>query len=305
MTGPWLKTYQTDVLAGNDRIPDESVDLVVTSPPYKKKDGYSVELMHALGKTLARVLKPGGLVFLNFGQLSSEGFDAPYEARQALLDGSRFPPTFKKDRLQTGQTVIWVKSIAMPSWRQDALELLKLPGWRSGMAAFVGQLLGKLDRLLKGPGRVLVRGHSTPIESPYLLYYNWEFVWIFHKGPRPKLDKLAIGVEYSDKSNLKRGTRGKHGDRRCAGDTWWIPYKTTGATKKKRHAYEYPEELVRRAILLSGVKPGGVLYEPFLGSGTSVCVAKELGLNAYATELMTENIQTATERHKGTEVKRR
>lgn len=262
---PWLKVYQHNVITDCTEIPDESVDLVVTSPPYKRKDGYSRALMQMLGKCLGRVLRPGGIVFFNFGQLN-EDLARPYEAQSAVREGSRFPRNCSRDWLYTGQTIAWVKSIAVPD----------------------------------GSGRSFVKGHSQPINSPYLLYYNWEFVFTYYKKPRPRIDALSIGVEYADKSNLTRGTRGKHGDIRCAGDTWYIPYETTGKTKKKKHAYEYPEELVRRCIKLSGVKPGGVIYEPFLGSGTSVCVAKECGLNAYATELDPENIHVAVGRHEKT-----
>ena len=46
------------------KLPDESVDLVVTSPPYddlRVYNGYSVDL-HAVGAELYRVLKDGGIV---------------------------------------------------------------------------------------------------------------------------------------------------------------------------------------------------------------------------------------------------
>jgi hypothetical protein len=301
---PWLRAFNRDLLHDNlQEIPNESVDLAVFSPPYKKKDGYSDELMRRVGKVLGRVLKPGGMVFMNFGQLS-EGITRPFTARARIQEGSVLPPNNSRCFLHAGQTIIWVKSIAVPSWKEDLAEAEKsLGGLFKGRlggvvraAALAGKLQVRLRKALAGPGRLLVRGHSQPINSDYLLYYNWEFVFTYYKSPRPKLDRLAIGVEYSDKSNLRRGTRGKHGDVRCAGDTWFIPYKTTGATKKKKHDYEYPRELVRRCVRLAGAKPGDTLYEPFLGSGTSVCVAKELGLNAYASERDAETIKGAVAR---------
>ncbi|MHA2273210.1 MAG: DNA-methyltransferase [Candidatus Hodarchaeales archaeon] len=51
-----------------------------------------------------------------------------------------------------------------------------------------------------------------------------------------------------------------------------------------KHAAMYPEELPRRAIRL-GTKPGDLVLDPFLGSGTTVAVAKELGRRAIAYEI--------------------
>jgi hypothetical protein len=291
-------------MGGFPEIPDDSVDLVVTSPPYKKKDGYSRALMLSLGKGLGRVLKPGGLVVFNFAQLV-EDMARPFEARSAICEGSKLPKNLSPQRLHTGQTVIWVKSIAVPSWRElveEATSRFSNVLGQGSAIACVDAIKTYLRQLLAGPGRSLVRGHSQPINSDYLLYYNWEFLFTFHKAPRPKVDRLAIGVEYADKGNLKRGTRGKHGDVRCAGDTWFIPYETTGATKKKKHVYEYPAELVRRCVKLAGAGPGSTIFEPFLGSGQTVVVAKEMGLNAYATEIDARTLKAAKGRHAETAV---
>ncbi|MHA2495538.1 MAG: DNA methyltransferase [Candidatus Hodarchaeales archaeon] len=51
-----------------------------------------------------------------------------------------------------------------------------------------------------------------------------------------------------------------------------------------KHTAMYPEELPRRAIRL-GTKPGELVLDPFLGSGTTVAVAKELGRRAIAYEI--------------------
>ncbi len=108
------------------------------------------------------------------------------------------------------------------------------------------------------------------------------------------MDRLSIGVGFTDKSNMKRGSRGKHGDLHCAGDVWFIPYTTTGSSKKKKHKYEFPEELVEKCLRISNLSPGDTVLEPFLGSGTTICVAKRLGLNAYGIDR--ENVETARKR---------
>jgi len=245
------KKIETRFLYGDvttDRFPDipaQSVHLVVTSPPYKTKDGYSPVLMRALGRLVGRVLRSDGMVFINFGQLK-EDFRRPYEAALLFQDASG---------LTFGQTIAWVKSIAMDDKQQ---------------------------------------GHYQPINSKSILNYCWEPIFTFWYEP-PTLDRLALGVPFADKSNLARGNRGKHGDLHCAGDVWFVPYVTTGAKAKKAHRHEYPEEVVRRCIAVSGFAEG-TLLEPFLGSGTTVAVAQSMGLSAWGLDIDTDAVETARKR---------
>tara|TARA_B100001778_G_scaffold334967_1_gene349818 strand:+ start:25694 stop:26389 length:696 start_codon:yes stop_codon:yes gene_type:complete len=81
-----------------DEIRDHSVDLVITSPPYKDEDGYSPGLMRSLASELYRVMKPGTLAFVNFGQLASDK-GRPFECANELAK-----------KLDWIDTIIWVKS---------------------------------------------------------------------------------------------------------------------------------------------------------------------------------------------------
>ena len=68
-----------------------------------------------------------------------------------------------------------------------------------------------------------------------MLNYCWEYVFTYTKGVAGiPLDRCSIGVPFTDKSNTKRGTRGKNGDLHCAGDIWFIPYKTIKSRDKDR-----------------------------------------------------------------------
>lgn len=60
----WINTVQcTDCVEGMKKLPDNSIDLVVTSPPYdgiRTYNGFSYGL-HASGKEIYRILKEGGI----------------------------------------------------------------------------------------------------------------------------------------------------------------------------------------------------------------------------------------------------
>jgi len=93
-----------------------------------------------------------------------------------------------------------------------------------------------------------------------------------------KLDRLAIGVPYADKSNIERWGHTRGRDRRCRGNTWFIPYKTIHQRDKQRpHPATFPTELAAKCIRLHGQK-GSVVVDPFLGIGHSAFAAKECGL---------------------------
>lgn len=255
-----LHTFQGDLL----KMPLEKlesiqgkVDVIVTSPPYKEKDGYSHELMVRLGEIFHYVMKPGARAFVNFAQLR-EGFSRSFEvprliSHKHMSDAGIDDPS----ELKTGQTIIWTKSIAIDD---------------------------------------VQKGHYQPINSDRTLNYCWEFIFTFYKGKEPNFDRLALGVPYADKSNLSRGSRGKNGDKHCGGDIWFVPYRTTGKIKKKRHAYEFPESLVERCIKVSGVKPGALVFDPFCGSGTTAVVASRLGMDAATIDIVEQNLQETYER---------
>lgn len=242
-----FNTAIVDILKTEPPLQDDSIDLAVTSPPYKRKDGYDPALMEAFGRLIGRVLKPGCRLFMNFGQLR-EGFARPFEARDIVERSSG---------LIAGQTIAWIKSIAMPD---------------------------------RATGELVQRGHYQPLNTDRVLNYAWEPIFTYYKPPETDLDRLAIGAPFADKSNMTRGTRGKHGDLHCAGDVWFVPYETTGQKKKKAssktaYAYGFPEGLVERCIKVSGILRGSVVFDPFLGSGTVAIVAKRLGMHAYGSDI--------------------
>ena len=98
------KIYNEDCIAGMKKLPDNSVDAIVTDPPYelgfmgKKWDNSGIAYNIELWKEALRVLKPGGFL-LSFGgtrtyhRMTCGIEDAGFEIRDCImwLYGSGFP----------------------------------------------------------------------------------------------------------------------------------------------------------------------------------------------------------------------
>lgn len=85
------KNYNMDCLEGIRLLDDNSVDLVVTSPPYdniRKYNGFSFNLEEII-KELYRVMKPGGVIVWVVGDQVKNGSETGTSFRQALafMDG--------------------------------------------------------------------------------------------------------------------------------------------------------------------------------------------------------------------------
>lgn len=235
-----------DCLAGMAALPAESVDLVVTSPPYNLDIAYAsytddaprgefLDWCYAWASELRRVLKPDGAFFLNVGAAPAN----PLLPHELVL---KLQPLF---RLQN--TIHWIKSITVQPRRAPELSV----------------------------------GHFKPINSKRYLTDCHEYVFHLTKTGSVPIDRLAVGVEYADKSNIARWahTRGEARDRRCRGNNWFIPYDTIKSRADDRpHPATFPARLAEMCIRLHGVREGLVMLEPFLGIGHAGSAAAACGV---------------------------
>lgn len=67
-------------------------------------------------------------------------------------------------------------------------------------------------------------------------------------------------------------------------------------TRGINHPAPYPEELPYRCIALAGVPVGGVVFDPFCGSGTTLSVATEMGMHYVGYEIEERYIRIAQDR---------
>lgn len=240
-----LKTE--DCVAGMSRLEDESVDIVVTSPPYnlgikylnyndhRNRDDYLVWCLK-WAVQVHRVLKKQGSFFLNLGACPSNPL-IPHELVVEL-----------KKLFVLQNTFHWIKSITVKTKAGDQISA----------------------------------GHFKPLQSRRYVNDCHEYVFHLTKLGETPLDRLALGVPYSDKSNIQRWAHTGGRDLRCRGNNWFIPYKTIVSRSKERpHPATFPTELAVNCIMIHGSANKLVMLDPFLGIGHSAIAAKQCKIRRF------------------------
>lgn len=237
-----------DCVEGMRSLPDQSIDLVVTSPPYnlgiqygsyddvRSDEEYLAWSLEWTGE-VRRLLKPGGSFFLNVGASPKN----PWMPHQLVL---ALRPLFT---LQN--TLHWIKSISVET----------------------------------RAGEILSVGHFKPINSKRYITDCHEFIFHFTLSGDVPVDRVAVGVPYADKSNIARWGHTEGRDRRCRGNNWFIPYETINSRKGERpHPATFPWALARQCITLHGGEPKEkTMLEPFLGIGHAAIAAGEAGIGRF------------------------
>lgn len=144
-------------------------------------------------------------------------------------------------------------------------------------------------------GAVISTGHFKPIRSNRFITDCHEFIFHLTKSGDTPIDRLGVGVPYMDKSNIKRWSHTKGKDKRCRGNTWFIPYQTIHRRDAQRpHPATFPKELPKMCIRLHGWRSDLVMIDPFLGIGNSALAALECGIEKFiGFEIDTDYLNTA------------
>ena len=224
-------------------LEDESIDVVITSPPYNRGKTYSSDngeihddkmddaeyysFLTTIWSECYRVAKKSALFFLNIGDSAGD------QGKSEKVAKSAENASWKRI-----QDIIWVKSF-----------------------------LGK--------------GHYTPSGGNRRLNNLWEHIFLFAKNTKEyKIDPKAIGIPYTDKSNIGRYS---DTDLRDPGNVWLIPYmKTTGASIKKGHEAPFPIGLPHKCIKM--VPDAKTVLDPFGGTCSTLAACLKLGIKGYAYE---------------------
>ena len=237
------------VIFGNSmsmvEIPDESVHLIVTSPPYfnapfdykdlfKNYEQY-LGVLKNMAKEAFRVLQQGRIFALNIDDM--------------LVNGEKYPITadtikiFQKAGFKYRDKIIWKKP-------DGYLRISK----RSGVL----------------------------LQNPYPMYFYpdnlLESIIIFQKG---KFNYRSISKEIREKSIIDK----KEFQNNNWHKTLWEMTNVLPGSKLEKGVATFPDELAYRLIKLFSYF-GETVLDPFLGSGTTMKIANQLGRNSIGIEII-------------------
>lgn len=222
------KIYNESCLETMAKMPSNSVDLVITSPPY------NMNLRIRNGQYCSR-------------QIVKE-FSTKYEGFSDNLpieDFYNFHLSVLQELLRISPIIFYNIQVVTGSKR-----------------AFF-KIIGELNEYLKD---IIIwdKGYAQPAMAEKVLNRQSELILVFDSNN-------AISRQFKE-ACFKRGT---------LNDVWNIK---RGAKRIKGHSAVFPDELVE-TILINFSKIGDLVYDPFMGSGTTAIVAQKMNRNFIGSEI--------------------
>jgi len=253
---PINKILCGDAVEVMKKFPPNSVDIVVTSPPYdavRDYKGFSLDL-HTVGKELFRVLRDGGVVAMVI-QDQTKNFGKSLTSFRTIIDWC------DNFGFKLFETVIYRKYGAEGAW------------WNK---------------------RFRVDHEYVPIflkgERPQ--HFNKEHL----KIPSKHAGKTMTGGGTRLTNGIRIDTRSiKINPTKCRGTIWEYLTAGDGSRLKHQHPATFPNQLPYDFISCFAPK-NGIVLDPFVGSGTTTVAAKNLGYNYIGIDIAPEYCEIAKKR---------
>lgn len=314
------KIFQGDVLSGLKKIESGSVQTCVTSPPYFGLRDYGMKGQIGLEETpeafaqkmvevfreVRRVLRDDGTLWLNLGDSYNSNAAAKtaggFQGRQAR-NGTVIPFDERVQKRKTGKT-------KYPGGKPK--DLIGIP-WRVAFALQAHGWYLRQDIIWHKPNPMpeSVTDRCTKAHEYIFLLSKSKDYYFDHKaimelaaydGRKDTVmkgsEKYAADVVPNKKGHImaarahERWQRGPNGEYMRNRRSVW-----TVTTKPYRGAHfaTFPPDLIVPCIL-AGSPEGGLILDPFMGSGTTAAVAKQHGRRYVGCELNPEYIKLAEQR---------
>ena len=237
--------YNEDCLETMARLPDNSIPLIVTSPPYdnlRDYNGYTFNF-EVIAKELARVLQPGGVIVWIVADQTINGSETLTSCKQKFFFREQLG-------LKIHDTMIYQKrNFSHPERTryQNVFEYMFV--FAKGKIRTFNPIMDRKNITAGSVGNLGVN------------------MFTMRNGSKSVRSKKRIR-EFGMRHNVWLGnTRGQ--EDMCI---------------KLQHPAMMPKWLVRDHIL-TWSNPGDLVYDPFSGSGTVANMAKELQRNFIASEV--------------------
>jgi len=279
-------------------IPDNSVDMCVTSPPYYNLRDYKnsgqigaentvkdfVENLCKVFDEIHRILKPTGSCWVNIGDT--------YDKKRLLQVPSRFEIAMCDRGWHLRNEIIWSKPNPQPISSKDRF-------WGNHEKFFwfvkdVKKYYFNRDAILVPQAEISIRRMFSKNNMNKRKDFNASSKEGFaissnsqDKHYARMREEMGIDKEFNYEELVKSGkcpTRPEF-------DTWNVP----SVTYKGAHFAVYPPELIEKPIL-SCCPEQGIVIDPFMGSGTTGEVAKLNNRRYIGLELNPEYAILANER---------
>ena len=268
--------YNEDCLQGLKKLPAECVDCCVTSPPYYSLRNYGREGQIGLEDTpqeyierltdvfmeVFRVMKPEGTLWLNIGDSYATHASA----------SSSYAHNFKSSDVAAKNGIGTMKKPTAKKMGMKEKDLIGIPWMLAFSLRNAGWYL-RQDIIWHKPNPM-----PDPIKDRCASAH--EYMFLLSKSKSYYFDYEAIQEQSTtpDENGQLTGKRNKR-------DVWSVNTKPD----LNAHFAVYPEELIRPCIL-AGCPKGGVVLDPFMGSGTTGRCAHRWGRHYIGFELNPEYI---------------
>lgn len=272
------KIYNGNALDVLKTFPDESVDMVITSPPYWALRDYGAEGQLGLESTfqeyinklcdifdeVKRVLKKSGSCWVNLGDAySGSGKGVGGIKSKSLL---QIPSRFAIEMCNRGwilrNEIIWHKPNAMPQSVRDRFTVD----------------YEKLFFFVKSK-KYYFKQQKEQMKTNHIC---WKSI---------RKHSRMVSLNTTKQNDFSQDLKISKDLQRNKRSVWSINTKPF----KEKHFATYPEELIITPIKAC-CPENGIVLDPFMGSGTTAVVARSLGLKYVGIELNPDYIKIAEKR---------